>query len=106
MPGHTLRQAEKLETVEPLGRRILFRKDDDRRETRSGIVLPDAVKIPVLTGRVVAMGRPLEDDENWPVRLYDKVLVNPSKAIPVDFEQENRLFIIPAEDVVAVIKKA
>ena len=29
-----------LETVEPIGKRILIRKDEDRKQTRSGIHLP------------------------------------------------------------------
>ena len=34
----------------------------------------------------------------------DKVLFNPKQAIPVDFEGDNRLFVIPVEDVVAVFR--
>ena len=36
---------------------------------------------------------------------YDKVLIDPRKSIPVDFEQDNKLFIIPVEDIVAVFRK-
>ena len=39
------------ETVEPLGKRILIRKDEDKRETKGGIQLPDNIEIPTLTGR-------------------------------------------------------
>jgi len=101
----SLRTKARLETVEPIGRRVLIRKDEDRHETRGGIALPDSVKIPVLTGRVVAMGKPLQNDPEWPVRLYDKVLVNPSKAIPADFEHDNRLFVVSADDIVAVLRR-
>ena len=41
------------EYVEPLGHRILIRKDEARQETRGGIVLPDTSEIPTITGRVV-----------------------------------------------------
>jgi chaperonin GroES len=33
------------------------------------------------------------------------VLVNPGRAIPVEFEGDNKLFIVPVEDLVAVVRK-
>jgi len=32
------------------------------------------------------------------------VLFNPKQAIPVDFEADNQLFVVPVEDVVAVFR--
>ncbi len=94
-----------LETVEPIGKRVLIRKDDDRKQTKSGIHLPDKIEIPTLTGRVVAVSALVENDEDYPVRRYDRVLFNPKHAIPVDFEGDNRLFVVPIEDVVAVFRR-
>lgn len=95
-----------LETVEPVGKRVLIRKDADRKVTKVGIHLPDKMEIPTLTGRVVAVSAQVERDEDYPVKQYDKVLFNPRHAIPVDFEGDNRLFVVPIEDVVAVFRKA
>ena len=36
-------EVQSLETVEPLGKRVLIRKDEDKRETRGGIKLPDSI---------------------------------------------------------------
>ena len=94
-----------LEVVEPLGARVLIRKDEDRKQTSSGIHLPDKIEIPTLTGRVVAISKQVESDEDYPIRQYDRVLFNPKHSIPVDFEGDNRLFVIPVEDVVAVFRK-
>lgn len=94
-----------LETVEPIGKRVLIRKDADRKQTKSGIHLPDKIEIPTLTGRIVTVSREVELDENYPIRQYDKVLFNPKHAIPVEFEGDNRLFVVPVEDVVAVFRK-
>jgi chaperonin GroES len=33
------------------------------------------------------------------------VLFNPKNAIPVDLDADNRLYVIPVEDVVAVIRR-
>ena len=80
-------------------------KDEDKKETRGGITLPDNIEIPTITGRVVAVSREVETDENLPVQKYDKVLFNPKHAIPVDFEGDNLLYVVPVEDVVAVFRK-
>ncbi len=97
---------ERFETVEPIGKRVLIRKDEDRKKTKGGIQLPDNIEIPTITGRVVAVSVQVERDEDFPLRQYDKVLFNPKHAIPVDFEGDNRLFVVPVEDVVAVFRKS
>lgn len=94
-----------LETVEPIGNRVLIRKDEDKKQTKSGIHLPDKIEIPTITGRVVAISAQVENDPDYPIRQYDRVLFNPKQAVPVDFEGDNRLFVVPVEDVVAVFRK-
>ena len=98
-------KVNELETVEPLGSRVLIRKDQDKKVTKVGIHLPDKIEIPTLTGRVVAISAEVANDDNYPIQQYDKVLFNPKHGIPVDFEGDNRLFVIPVEDVVAVFRK-
>jgi chaperonin GroES len=93
------------EYVEPLGPRILVRKDENKHETRGGIVLPDRAEIPTITGRVVEISAEIERNPDFPVRKYDKVLFHPKNAIPVDFEPDNLLFVVPIEDVVAVFRR-
>ena len=93
------------EYVEPLGMRVLIRKDEARQETRGGIVLPDTSEIPTITGRVVEISVQIDRDEDFPIRKYDKVLFHPKNAIPVDFESDNLLIVVPVEDVVAVFRK-
>lgn len=95
-----------LETVEPIGKRVLIRKDQDKKQTKSGIHLPDKIEIPTLTGRVIAVSAEVSADTNYPIEHYDRVLFNPKDAIPVDFEGDNRLFVVPVENVVAVFRKA
>jgi chaperonin GroES len=94
-----------LETIEPVGLRVLIRKDEEKRTTRGGIHLPDDAQTPVLTGRIVAISVQIDSDPDYPLQRYDKVLIDPRNSIPVEFEQDNKLFIIPVEDVVAVFRK-
>ena len=93
------------EFVEPLGMRVLIRKDESRQTTRGGIVLPDDAEIPNITGRIVEISLQVDRDEDFPLRKYDKVLFNPKHAIPVDFETDNLLFVVPVEDIVAVFRR-
>ena len=94
-----------LEIVEPLGKRVVIRKDEDKKETKGGIRLPDNIEIPTITGRIVAVSAEIESDPMVPLQQYDKVLFNPKSAIPVDFEGDNRLFVVDLDHVVAVFRK-
>jgi chaperonin GroES len=93
------------EYVEPIGARVVVRKDEPKRETKGGIALPDAAEIPTITGRIVTISTQVENDEDVPLRQYDKVLFHPKNAIPVDFEADNQLFVVPVEDIVAVFRR-
>ncbi|MFA6186908.1 MAG: co-chaperone GroES [Phycisphaerae bacterium] len=98
--------ASPIETVEPIGKRILIRKDEDKKETKGGIKLPDNIEIPTITGRIVAVSAEVENTPELPLKKYDKVLFNPKGAIPVDFEGDNRLFVVEVENIVAVFRKS
>lgn len=101
----TTKNKPELETVEPIGNRVLIRKDEDKKQTKSGIHLPDKIEIPTLTGRVVTVSTQVNNDDDYPIQQYDRVLFNPKEAIPVDFEGDNRLFVVPIENIVAVFRK-
>ena len=92
-------RAQKFEYVEPIGLRVLVRKDEPKKETKGGIALPDSAEIPTITGRIVTISAAIEHDEDLPLRQYDKVLFHPGNAIPVDFESDNQLFVVPADDI-------
>jgi len=98
-------RSQQLEIVEPIGNRVLIRKDEDKKMTKGGIELPGNIEIPTITGRVVTVSAQVERDEDYPIAQYDKVLFNPKNAVPVDFEGDNRLFVVPVEDVVAVFRR-
>lgn len=98
-------RSTKFEYVEPIGLRVLVRKDEPKKETKGGIALPDSAEIPTITGRIVTISAAIEHDEDIPLKQYDKVLFHPKNAIPVDFESDNQLFVVPAEDIVAVFRR-
>ena len=100
------KENSQFEIIEPVGRRVVIRKDEDKKETKGGIRLPDNIEIPTITGRIVAVSTEIENTPEIPLARYDKVLFNPKGAIPVDFEGDNRLFVVDVENVVAVFRKA
>ena len=102
----TTRRTKEFDILEPIGKRVVVRKDDNKRETRSGIVLPDSHEIPVITGRVIAVGKEIENDENYTIKNYDKVLFDPREAIPVELEHDNRLFVVHIDRVLAIFRKS
>ena len=93
------------ETVEPIGKRILIRKDEDKKQTKGGIQLPDNIEIPTITGRIIAVSTEVENCPEIPLQQYDKVLFNPKGAIPVDFEGNNRQYVVDVDNIVAVFRK-
>ena len=99
-------ETKPIEIVEPIGKRVLIRKDQDKKQTKGGIQLPDNIEIPTITGRIITVSAEVENSPDIPLRQYDKVLFNPKGAIPVDFEGDNRLFVVEVENVVAVFRKS
>src|SRR3954465_12112335 len=101
----TKRRAE-YDIIEPIGKRVVVRKDDNKRETKSGIVLPDSHEIPVITGRVIAISKAIENDDDQTIRQYDKVLFDPREAIPVELEHDNRMFVVSIDRVLAIFGRS
>ena len=106
MAAKPLKSRSEFDVIEPIGKRVVIRKDDNKRETRSGIVLPDSHEIPVITGRVIAISKQIENDEDQTIRNYDKVLFDPREAIPVELEHDNKLFVVSLDRVLAIFRRS
>lgn len=102
----TPKRASEFDIIEPIGKRVVVRKDDNKRQTKSGIVLPDTHEIPVITGRVIAISKAIENDEDQTIRQYDKVLFDPREAIPVELEHDNKLFVVHIDRVLAIFRRS
>src|SRR5208282_1108110 len=105
VPKPSQRRSE-YDVIEPIGKRVVIRKDDNKRQTRAGIVLPDSHEIPVITGRVIAISKAIENDPDHTIRRYDKVLFDPREAIPVELEHDNRLYVVSIDRVLAIFRPA
>ena len=92
--------------LQPLGDRLIVEVLDEEETTSSGIVLPDSHEIPVITGRVIAISKAIENDEDQTIRQYDKVLFDPREAIPVELEHDNKLFVVHIDRVLAIFRRS
>ncbi len=106
MATRPTRQVPEYDVIEPIGERVVIRKDDNKRETKSGIVLPDSHEIPVITGRVIAVSKAIENNDDHTIRQYDRVLFDPREAIPVELEHDNRLFVVHIDRVLAIFRRS
>jgi len=98
----------------PVGQRVIIQRDEFKDKTKGGIVLPGGTQIPQLTGRIVAVSPEIaegDDAYKYPFQIFDKVIYNPNRSVPVDFEDvlapvsEKKNFLVPVEDVLAVFTK-
>src|SRR2546421_10529176 len=106
MPKPPASKRSEFDIIEPIGKRVVVRKDDNKRQTKSGIVLPDSHEIPVITGRVIAISKAIENDDDQTIRQYDKVLFDPREAIPVELEHDNRMFVVALDRVLAIFRRS
>jgi chaperonin GroES len=106
MPTQPKKRRAEFDVIEPIGKRVVIRKDENKRETRTGIVLPDSHEIPVITGRVIAISKAIENDDDQTIRNYDKVLFDPREAIPVELEHDNKLFVVHLDRVLAIFRRS
>ena len=86
------------EFVEPLGMRVLIRKDESRHTTRGGIVLPDQAEIPTITGRVVEVSLQVERDADFPIEDVVAVFRRHDEAKPQRRGKTGQEGDGPAED--------
>ena len=100
------------DVIEPVGWRVVIRRDEERRQTKSGIVLPERLAdrgeevAAAATGRVVAVSREVAGDEESTLRVYDRVLFDPSEAVPVELEHDNKLFVVSVDSVLAIYRRS
>ncbi len=61
-------ETKPLEIVEPIGKRVLIRKDEDKKQTKGGIRLSDNIEIPAITGRIITISAEVENSPDIPLR--------------------------------------
>ncbi|GIS61062.1 MAG: hypothetical protein CM1200mP2_32870 [Planctomycetaceae bacterium] len=69
-------------------------------------MLPDDAEIPTITGRVVEIRPRSATTTTSRSTSTTRSFFHPKNAIPVDFEPDNLLYVVPVDDIVAVFRRA
>ncbi len=93
--------------LRPLGDRLVVKRDDPKKESKGGIVLPDTVQEKPVQGEVLAVGLGKFSDQQdryiaIDVGVGDHVLFSTYSGTDVEHDGE-KLVILREEDVLAVV---
>ena len=58
----------------PIGLRVLIERVEEESKTASGIIIPDNAKEKPLEGKVIAISKEVEEDENLPINVGDTIV--------------------------------
>ena len=90
-----------VETIKPLGDRVLVEPAPAEQKTTSGIIIPDTAKEKPQRGRVIAAGQG-KKDEPMTVKAGDSVLYGKYSGTEMKFDGKDYL-ILKESDIFAII---
>jgi len=88
----------------PLGLRILVERMEEEAKTASGIIIPDNAKEKPLEGKVVAISKEVEEDENLPINEGDIVVFAKYSGTDITIDGKEYL-VLNTDDVLGKIEK-
>jgi len=88
----------------PLGLRILVERLEEESKTASGIIIPDNAKEKPLEGKVVAISKEVEEDENLPINEGDIVVFAKYAGTDITIDGKEYL-VLNTDDVLGKIEK-
>lgn len=91
--------------IRPLGDRVLVEPIDPKEVTKGGIIIPDSAKEKPIEGKVVAIGKKLDDDGKeiaFDVKVGDKVLLPKYGGTEVKIDDKT-FQLVREEDLLGVI---
>ena len=87
--------------ISPLGDRILVKQNEEKEQTRGGIIIPDSAKEKPLKGKVIAAGSG-KTDEPITVKVGDEVLYGQYSG--TEIKLDGKTFLIMREsDIFAIV---
>lgn len=82
----------------PLGKRVLIERVEETNTTATGIIIPDNAKEKPLNGKVIAIGKEVEDIEEG-----DKVVFAKYGGTEISLDDKKYL-VLSIDDVLGIIK--
>lgn len=106
MTATATKKSKAAQKIQPIGDRIVARRDESESTTAGGIVLPDTAKDKPTRGVVVSVGagRLLKDGRRAPMQVKpgDRILFTSYGPDEIRIEDED-LLLMREEDVLAII---
>ena len=88
----------------PLGLRVLVERLEEEAKTASGIIIPDNAKEKPLEGKVVAISKEVEEDENLPINEGDVVVFAKYAGTDITIDGKEYL-VLNTDDILGKIEK-
>ena len=88
----------------PLGLRVLVERVEEEAKTASGIIIPDNAKEKPLEGKVIAVSKEVEEDENLPINEGDTVVFAKYSGTEVTVDAKEYL-VLNTDDILGKIEK-
>ncbi|ACM92223.1 chaperonin GroS [Nautilia profundicola AmH] len=87
----------------PIGLRVLVERVEEEAKTASGIIIPDNAKEKPLEGKIVAISKEVEEDENLPLKEGDKVVFAKYSGTDITIEGKEYL-VLNTDDILGIIE--
>jgi len=87
----------------PLGLRVLVQRVEEEAKTASGIIIPDNAKEKPLEGKVIAISKEVEADENLPLKEGDKVVFAKYSGTDITIDGKEYL-VLNTDDILGIIE--
>ncbi|GAB6045460.1 co-chaperone GroES [Caminibacter profundus] len=88
----------------PIGLRVLVERLEEEAKTASGIIIPDNAKEKPLEGKVVAISKEVEEDENLPINVGDTVVFAKYAGTDITIDGKEYL-VLNTDDILGKIEK-
>ncbi|WP_457561243.1 co-chaperone GroES [Caminibacter sp.] len=88
----------------PIGLRVLVERMEEEAKTASGIIIPDNAKEKPLEGKVVAISKEVEEDENLPIKEGDIVVFAKYAGTDITIDGKEYL-VLNTDDILGKIEK-
>ena len=88
----------------PIGLRVLIERIEEEAKTASGIIIPDNAKEKPLEGKVIAISKDVEEDENLPINVGDVVVFAKYSGTEITLDGKEYL-VLNTDDILGKIEK-
>jgi chaperonin GroES len=87
----------------PIGLRVLVQRVEEEAKTASGIIIPDNAKEKPLEGKIIAISKEVEEDENLPLKEGSKVVFAKYSGTDITIDGKEYL-VLNTDDILGIIE--